>query len=296
MSVDAQVRTDPRIRRRRQSVARSKRRRWIIAAASVAGVAVCIWAAFFSPLLSVRHVKVVGAEHTTPSEVADAAGLSTEDNLLLVSTSEIATRSETLPWVRDAEVSRKLPGTVVVRVVERKPAMILTVTSGRWLIDRDGMVLDSLVGGGGDLPVLSGFDPGEIGPGTDLGLPQARAAMRVWRSLPRGLASHVVALFAPTPHRISLSLDISTTVRYGSPGGAAAKNAVLKALLARVASQGNAPAYIDVRVPENPAISTTPAVTVDPSPGASPTVAPSPGAEIVEPSPTTDARESRTRR
>src|SRR5918992_346011 len=193
MSVDAQVRTDPRIRRRRQSVARSKRRRWIIAAASVAGVAVCIWAAFFSPLLSVRHVKVVGAEHTTPSEVADAAGLSTEDNLLLVSTSEIATRSETLPWVRDAEVSRKLPGTVVVRVVERKPAMILTVTSGRWLIDRDGMVLDSLVGGGGDLPVLSGFDPGEIGPGTDLGLPQARAAMRVWRSLPRGLASHVVA-------------------------------------------------------------------------------------------------------
>jgi cell division protein FtsQ len=262
----------------------------MIAAASVAGVAVCIWAAFFSPLLAVRHVRIVGGEHTNARQVADAAGLSSEDNLLLVSTSEIATRAETLPWVRDAEVSRKLPGTVVVRVVERRPAMVLTVTGGRWLIDRDGMVLDSLVGGGGDLPVLSGFDPGEIGPGTKLGLPQARAAMRVWRSLPQGLASHVVALFAPTPHRISLSLDIQTTVRYGSPTGAAAKNAVLKALLARVGAQGNAPAYIDVRVPENPAISTTPAVTTVPSPGASPSVSPSPEGRAAEPSPSPNAR------
>lgn len=295
MSIDAHVRTDPRIRRRRQSVARSKRRRWVVLTASVAGVAVCVWGAFFSPLLAVRHVKVVGGQHTTPGEVATAAGLSVEDNLLLVSTSEIARRAETLPWVKNAEVSRKLPGTVVVRVVERRPAMVLTVTAGRWLIDRDGTVLGPAEGEGGSLPVLSGFDPGEVGPGTKLALPQARAAMRVWRSLPSGLASHVVALFAPTPYRISLSLDISTTVRYGSPAGAGAKNAVLKALLARVASHGNAPAYIDVRVPENPAVSTAPAVVALPSPGASPSASPSALDPSPEPSVSAGAGRSRRR-
>lgn len=279
MSVEAPVRTDPRISRRRQSVARSKRRRWGIAGVSAAGVVVCVWAAFFSPLLAVRDVRIVGGEHTTARDVAAAAGLSTDDNLLLVSTSEIATRAETLPWVRDAEVSRKLPGTVVVRVTERRAAMMLTLADGRWLIDRDGTVLD-LAGRGEELPILSGFDPGEIGPGTTLRLPQAAAAMRVWRSLPKGLAGRVVAIFAPTPHRISLSLDTSTTVRYGSPSGAAAKNAVLKALLARTGSGGSAPAYIDVRVPENPAISTAPAIAAVPSPGASP----SPGAASPLPS------------
>jgi cell division protein FtsQ len=248
-------------------------------------VIVCVWAAFFSPLLAVRDVRVLGADHTTPAAIAEAAGLSTDDNLLLVSTSEIATAAETLPWVRDAEVSRKLPGTVVVRVTERRPAMLLALSGARWLIDRDGHVLGE-ADRGESLPILSGFDPGEVAPGMNLALPQARAAMRVWRSLPSGLASHVVAVFAPTPHRISLSLDTSTTVRYGSPTGAAAKNAVLKALLARVRAQGEAPAYIDVRVPENPAISTAPAVAALPSPGTSP----SPGAVSPSPSPSASAR------
>jgi cell division protein FtsQ len=235
----------------------------------VAGLGLLVWTAFWSPLLAVRHVRLVGAEHTTARDVAAAAGLSTDDNLLLVSTSEIATKAETLPWVRAAEVDRKLPGTVVVRIEERQPEMILSVDAGRWSIDGAGNVLARATEAR-SLPILSGFDPGDVGPGTKLELPQARAAMKVWRSLPRGLAKHVVALFAPTPVRVSLSLDTSTTVRYGSSAATAAKNAVLKALLARSQAEGTAPAYIDVRVPESPAISSAPVVTALPSPGASP--------------------------
>lgn len=269
MKVEARAGTDPRISRRRKAVAKSKRRRWVIAAAAVAGLAVCVWAAFWSPLLAVRHVRLVGARHTTARDVASAAGLTTDDNLLLVSTSEVARKAERLPWVRDAEVDRKLPGTIVVHVRERRPAMVLAIDSGKWTIDSAGHVLGR-VDGTGSLPVLSGFDPGPVQPGRTLSLPAARAAMKVWRSLPPGLASHVVALFAPTPLRVSLALDTSTTVRYGSASATTAKNAVLKALLARAREQGSAPSYIDVRVPESPAISTAPAPGASPSPGTSP--------------------------
>jgi cell division protein FtsQ len=261
--------TDPRISRRRKAVARSKRRRWVIAGAAVVGLAACVWAAFWSPLLAVRHVRLVGAHHTTPSDVASVAGLSTDDNLLLVSTGEIARKAETLPWVRDAEVDRKLPGTVVVRIEERRPVMVLALETGRWTIDSAGHVLGHAEASS-SLPVLSGFAPGDIRSGSKLELPQARAAMKVWRSLPSGLASHVVALFAPTPLRISLSLDTSTTVRYGSASATAAKNAVLKALLARSAEEGSAPSYIDVRVPESPAVSSAPVIGASPAPGTSP--------------------------
>jgi cell division protein FtsQ len=284
VSVETRVSTDPRISRRRKSVARSRRRRWLIAAAAVAGVALLIWTAFWSPLLAVRHVRLVGAEHTTAGAVAAAAQLSTDDNLLLVSTSEIARKAETLPWVRAAEVDRKLPGTVVVHIEERRPAMVLSVDAGRWTIDGAGHVLGR-ASESHALPILSGFDPGQVRPGMSLGLPQARAAMKVWRSLPAGLADHVVALFAPTPLRVSLSLDTSTTVRYGSASATAAKNAVLKALLARARAQGSAPAYIDVRVPESPAVSSAPVATALPSPGASPTASASPA-----PSPSASAR------
>ena len=278
MSVEARAGTDPRISRRRKSVAKSKRRRWAIAVAAVAGLAVCIWAAFWSPLLAVRHVRLVGAQHTTARDVASVAGLTTDDNFLLVSTSEVARKAETLPWVRDAAVDRKLPGTVVVRIQERRPAMVLALGSGKWSIDSAGNVLGHAEGAG-SLPVLSGFDPGPVQPGTKLELPAARAAMKVWRSLPPGLAAHVVALFAPTPLRVSLALDTSTTVRYGSASATTAKNAVLKALLARSREQGSAPSYIDVRVPESPAISAAPVPAASPSIGASPAAsapAPSP--------------------
>lgn len=272
MSVQSRVRTDPRISRRRRSVARGKRRRWAIAGISVAGVAVCVWAAFWSPLLAVRHVRVVGGEHTSARDIAEAASLSTDDNLLLVSTTEIAERTESLPWVMDAQVDRKLPGTIVVHVEERRPAMVLSLGTGGWTVDRAGHVLGRS-GTSHELPILSGFDPGPVRPGTRLTLPQARAALKVWRTLPRGLASRVVAVFAPTATRISLTLDTSTTVRYGSASATTAKNAVLKALLARH-GQGSAPAYIDVRVPESPAVSSAPVAGATPSPGASPSVAP----------------------
>jgi cell division septal protein FtsQ len=173
-------------------------------------------------------------------------------------------------------VDRKLPGTVVVRIEERRPAMVLVLDSGSWTIDGDGYVLAEGADGKA-LPILSGFDPGRISPGVRLELPQARAAMKVWRSLPGGLASHVVAVFAPTPHRVSLSLDTSTTVRYGSATAMAAKNAVLKALLARAQGEGSAPSYIDVRVPESPAVSSLPVAGSAPSPGVSPSPSSSPG-------------------
>jgi cell division protein FtsQ len=282
MSVRARVGTDPRISRRRRAVARSKRRRWIIAASAVAVVAVCVWAVFWSSLLAVRHVKVVGGAQTSAGEVADVAGLSTEDNLLLVSTPEIARAVETLPWVRAAQVDRKLPGTIVVKVEERRPAMILSLDDGRWMIDAAGHVLGRAEGGRA-LPVLSGFNPGLVSPGSTLQLPQARAGLSVWRDFPQRLASHVVAIFAPTPTRISLSLDTSTTVRYGSARATGAKNAVLLALLAKARGQGSAPSYIDVRVPESPAMSSTPAVSALPSASASPSSATRPSPS---PSPT----------
>lgn len=267
MSVGARVRTDPRISRRRRAVARSKRRRWAIAGISIAGVGVLGWAALVSPLLAVRHVRVLGGEHTSARDVAAAAGLSTDDKLLLVSTGAIARAAETLPWVRSAQVDKKLPGTIVVRVDERKPAMVLSLESDRWLVDRTGHVL-ARASRAPKLPILSGFDPGSVRAGERLTLPQARAALTAWRGLGAKLRGHVVAVFAPTPSRISLSLDTQTIVRYGSATALAAKNAVLHALLAREHG-GSAPAYIDVRVPESPAVSVAPAVAA-PSPGASP--------------------------
>ena len=259
------VGTDPRISRRRQAVARSKRRRFIATMTFLASVAALVWIAFWSPLLTVDKIQVVGERNSSATEVRAATGLGPEDNLLLVSTGEVVAKVKELPWVRDAKVDRRLPGTVRVRVFERRPAMVLSLSSGRWTIDSMGRVLDSGASSKA-LPSLSGPEVSALQPGDELSAPELTGALKVWRKLPKGLRARVAAIFAPTVERITLVLDDQTTVRYGAPEHLAGKNSVLTALLKSLAADGQRVTYIDVRVPTNPAVGPPLTTAVAPAP------------------------------
>lgn len=211
------------------------------------------WVLFASPLLRVRAVEVAGAEHTQVDEVVGAAQLGDGDNLLLLSSDEVIRNVGALPWISSVEVDRMLPGTVRIRIEERRPALVLSLGAARWTIDAHGRVLESGTARS-DLPVLAGVQVGTVSPGVDLKTADATGAMRVWRSLPAGLARDMEAIFAPTVERITLVLADGTQVRYGAPESMAAKNEVLRALLAQLEAEGSLATYIDIRVPSRPAV------------------------------------------
>lgn len=269
---------DPRISGRRKAVQRTRRRRILWRAALAALVALAAWGAFLSPLLNVKRIRVTGGRHTTAEQVAHVAGLDSSDNLLLVSTSSIAAQASRLPWVRTAEVERKLPGTITIRLTERKPSMVLPAGGRKWLIDREGRVLDS--GSSSDLPVIAGSPVGNVAAGDIVKEEEIAGALSVFRSLPPSMRRRVEAFFVPTVERLTFSLDDDIQVRYGSPEELASKNEVLTVLLRRLESEGPpAGAYIDVRVPTSPAVSPSAATT---APGTSP-AAPAPGISPSDP-------------
>lgn len=277
MSEQTRVQTDPRISRRRAAVQRSKRRRLLIASGSVVVAAAILWTLFFSPLLGVRDVKVIGAQRSGADKVSEATGLlSGDDNLLLLSTGEIEDRVRVLPWVKDVKVQRSLPGTVKVEVMERKPGLLLSLGRARWTIDEQGNVLQTGAAEPG-LPTLAGVEVATVEPGVRLRTEEAGGALQVYRALPNGLKAKIAAVFAPTVERITLSLMDGTAVRFGAAEEIPAKVKVLKSLLARLAGEGRHATYIDVRVPTSPAIA--PLQSASPSPTASP------GAPTPSPSP-----------
>jgi len=253
MAGDAgRVPTDPRISRRRRTVARSRRRRVLLRACVAVALGVCAWAAFFSPLLEVRSIKVAGGKHVTARAVAGVAALE-GDNLLLLSTAEIAEQVKTLPWVRTARVTRKLPGTVSVRVVERKASVALSLGAARWTIDSRGIVLAPGTSRKG-LPLLAGAEVEGVRPGARVRSPEVQSALAAYRSMPPALRRRVVAAFAPTIERISFSLTGDVLVRFGAAERLRAKNNVLASILRRLRSENTTAAYVDVRVPSNPAV------------------------------------------
>jgi cell division protein FtsQ len=92
----------------------------------------------------VRQVIVEGRQKTPEPLLRAAFGVEPGDPLLSVSLRATRQRIETIQWVRQAEVERRLPDTIVVRLVERRPFAVWQHDGRFVLIDRDGkMVTDS---------------------------------------------------------------------------------------------------------------------------------------------------------
>jgi len=86
----------------------------------------------------------------------------------LVDVAEIRRRLLAFGWVRDARVSHRLPDTLVIDIVERRPAALWQSEGRLALIDSEGVVLDRVpVDKMPDLPLLIG--PGANGQEQQLG-------------------------------------------------------------------------------------------------------------------------------
>lgn len=106
---------------------------------------------------TVKRVDVVGIHHMDSAPVYRIALDQQSMAMPLVDVSDIRQRLLHFGWVKDARVSRRLPDTLVVDIVERRPAALWQDGDKLALIDSDGVVIDRVsVTQMPDLPLLVG--------------------------------------------------------------------------------------------------------------------------------------------
>ena len=109
----------------------------------------------------VKSVEVQGTKRMDPATIYLIAVDQKESALPLVYVDDIREKLLGFGWVKDARVSRRYPDTLVVDIVERKPAALWQNNQRLNLVDADGVVLDRVpVSRMPDLPLL-------IGPGAN---------------------------------------------------------------------------------------------------------------------------------
>jgi cell division protein FtsQ len=91
--------------------------------------------------LTVTDVTVEGRETTDGETILAALAARPGTPILAVSPKRAKQQLETLPWVRTAVIERRLPGTLYVRLVERKPLALWQHAGKIALIDRLGAVI-----------------------------------------------------------------------------------------------------------------------------------------------------------
>lgn len=144
-------------------------RTWIRLARTVLLAALLLWAGWWcatavaaAPGLRVERITVSGTQHLSPGEVLALLDGLRGRNILFVRLHEWRARVLACPWVGEAAFRRSLPGTIEVRIVERRPIAIGRIGQELFLVDDRGGVIDEYGPryADFDLPVLDGLAPG----------------------------------------------------------------------------------------------------------------------------------------
>ncbi len=91
--------------------------------------------------LTVRDIRIEGRQKTPEDFLRAALGVARGDKLMDFSLDAARARLEKLTWVQHATVERRLPGTIIVKLEERRPFAVWQSEGKFHLIDRDGQVV-----------------------------------------------------------------------------------------------------------------------------------------------------------
>jgi cell division protein FtsQ len=107
--------------------------------------------------MRIKDIVIEGRANTPEPILRTALGVSKGDPIIGFSLEQARMRIEKLPWVAHATVERRLPGTIVVALTERRPFAIWQNQGRYLLIDREGQpVTDEAVAKFRDLPLIVG--------------------------------------------------------------------------------------------------------------------------------------------
>ena len=162
--------------------------------------------------LVVSDIEVEGRQTTDAATILAALGAARGTPILAISPDRARQRLESLPWVRSASIERRLPGTLYVKLVEKRPLAVWQHAGKQELIDRHGEVIAvGNLGRFARLPTVVGDDA-------------AREAAGLLAMLAREpkLAARVTAAIRLDDRRWNLRLDNAVDVLLPEEGTEAA--------------------------------------------------------------------------
>jgi cell division protein FtsQ len=212
-----------RVRRRDPRRGKIIRRR-VVALAVVIGTLGLLYGVYFTPLLGVRSVQVLGTKDLTQNQVLDAAAVTSGAPMLTINLAAIRDRVAALNRVASVNVSRSWPATVRIDVAERVAVGVIKQPDGAHLVDRTAKDFATVPSEPAGLPELELTHSAP----TD---PTAVAVVQVLLAVPDKIRAEVLSVSAKSPNSVTLTLSAGRQVRWGGVEDSTRKAGVLTALM-----------------------------------------------------------------
>lgn len=116
-----------------------------------------------SPRFGVKAVAVDGVHRRSAAHVAGLGGLEIGKNVFTIDLETSRRAIVEDPWIEKATVTRKLPSTIEVKVVEREAAAVVSIAGDLYLATRDGDLFKrAATEDPSDLPLVTGILPDQV--------------------------------------------------------------------------------------------------------------------------------------
>jgi cell division protein FtsQ len=116
-----------------------------------------------TPRFAIVNLEIEGTKRLARDDVLATAGLEKGQNLFSVDIPRAENALVASPWISSAHVTRRLPGTVRLQVVERDPRAILVMAGKNFLVSTDGVPFKELgQGDPHDFPLITGISAAEL--------------------------------------------------------------------------------------------------------------------------------------
>lgn len=238
-----------RIRRQRD-----QRRLLLLRGGMVAIAVALLWGTWSgvsrSQLFEITSVEVQGTSRLLESEVTSIAAIPDGATLLRVDSAGITDRLMQDPWIADADVSRRIPSTLRIEVVERVPVALVDTGVSFWYVDGDARVLsESGPTTASVLPTIRDLADFTAEPGKRSDSRALRNALAVLRGVDSDLAGTVKVVTAPSVDETALLTAGNVEIMIGEATQLREKSLLIANILAE---RGGDVVFIDVRSVERP--------------------------------------------
>ena len=120
----------------------------------------------YSPMFNIKSIEVEGNERLSKDKIIEISGLKNDVNMFKYTKIQIANSLTKNAYIESAEITRKLPGTIGIKVTERHPTYMLQFADSFVYINNQGYILE-ISNERIDTPIIVGFktDLNNIKPG-----------------------------------------------------------------------------------------------------------------------------------
>ncbi|MBN3032957.1 MAG: FtsQ-type POTRA domain-containing protein [Candidatus Saganbacteria bacterium] len=212
------------------------------------------------PIWRITEITVSGAQMLSADELRDLSGIPLAENLFFTGFQRPRDNLRKITAIKEFHLYRIPPGTVLIKLIERRPIAVLLFNNKSAIVDADGYILNRNpnltlnVPHMTELPVVLGVGSVEFAGEERIDPRASQLIASVIGELASLLGSRHLQLETGDFERIKFSLDDLLVVKVGRNEAVRRKMAVFKALLPELEGRWDKVVYVDVRYPDNPVI------------------------------------------